>query len=144
MFRAGSFFLRALLALVLLAAVVGGGALAFQAGYNQGYAQGAAVTLDGDGPQVLPSVPLRPGMFPFAMPYHYGFFAPFHFGGVFFCGGLIFLLLLVFAFRPRPWRHAAMWAHHGPWGPPPWAQGQQPPASPQAESKANNDKGEAA
>ncbi|MFZ6028732.1 MAG: hypothetical protein ACOYYS_13535 [Chloroflexota bacterium] len=108
MFRTGFLILRLLLVLVLLAGVVGAVAMAFRAGYSQGYVLGAAA--DGDAPRDGPGYWMAPGMVPYAHP---RFFPPF---GLFFCGGLFFLFLLVAIFRPHHWHRHPAWAAHGPAG----------------------------
>jgi hypothetical protein len=112
MFRVGSFILRLVLALVLLAGVIGAVAFAFRAGYSQGYVIGAANA--GDGAQPAPNFPVYPGRMP-----HYGFYGMHFFPpiGMFFCGSLLFVVLIGAIFRPRHWhRHHDWTGHpHGPW-----------------------------
>jgi hypothetical protein len=112
MFRTGSFTLRFLLALVLLAGLVGAVAFAFRAGYSQGYVIGAAA--DGEAPQFAPGYRMYPGMMPY---FGMHFFPPI---GLFFCGlPLLFVALLAAIFRPRHWHHHPAWAGHG--GPHHWS-----------------------
>lgn len=114
MFRTGSFILRLLLALVLLAGVAGAIAFAFHAGYSHGYVTGAAA--DGEGLQAAPGFPMYPGRMPY---FGMHFFPPM---GLFFCiGPLFFVALLAAIFRPRHWHHHPAWAGHGPWGSHPWS-----------------------
>lgn len=111
MSRTGSFIFRLLVALVLLAGLVGVVTMAFRSGYSQGYVLGAAA--DGDGEQLTYGVPMMPGI----VPYHRApFFPPV---GLFFCGGMLFLFLLGALFRPRHWHRypgKAKYHWHGPWG----------------------------
>ncbi len=110
----GRFFLRVLLGLLVIAAVVGMGVYAYQMGVIQGAAQGASTG----------TAPAAPG------PYFYG--RPFYpFWGFGFFGLLIplFFLLLIFgALRAMFWR--ARWGH-GHWhagqpGHPAWENGVPP------------------
>ena len=114
-----SIVFRIIMALVLVAAILGLGAFAYRAGVTQGMALSAQSSA---GEAVQPPLPYYPMYF---MRPFYGFL------GFGFLGCLVplFLLFLVFfAFRalfwggPRHWRHM----HHGPWG---WGEpGQGPPS----------------
>jgi hypothetical protein len=112
----GSFFIRFLVAIFLVALFVGAAGLAYRAGFSQGYAQ-AVVVAQGEGRQVVPGVPIYPGYWgP-----HFGFFPFFPLCGVFFFG-LFFLFALRFLFRPWHWGYAGHWHRHPEeWGTPPWA-----------------------
>lgn len=127
-----------ILGLVFLASLlILGGAMIFQAGQTQGYAQGLAVGRDEPAAANVPLYPVIPiSGSPFFLP---GLV-------VLLLGGLVFLVAVGFLFRPWSW-HARYWRHpwwgqgaaqttsearegqpgywHGfphPWGPPPWAQ----------------------
>lgn len=100
-----SIFLRVVLGLVLLAAIIGLGAFAYNAGVMQGYSLSAQP----------PSAELVPPPFAYSpMPYARPFF------GFGFLGCLIplFLLFVIFtAFRGMFWRGPRGWhhMHHGYW-----------------------------
>ncbi len=101
----GRFFLRVLLGLLVIAAVIGIGAYAYQMGLIQGAAQGTSTG----------TAPIGPGMVFYGRPFH-----PFWGFG---CFGLLiplFFLLLIFGgLRAMFWR--GHWGHeHGHWhaGPP--------------------------
>jgi hypothetical protein len=135
MFHKGHFILRLFGALLLIAALVGGGALLFRAGQAQGYAIGLA---NSAAEQLAPGANPAPGAVPgpfygygYYRPHFMPFFAPFGFLG----GGLIVLFFFLFVggiFRMFAWRRHAMWhtgyGSHGPWsgGPHPWG-GPTPP-----------------
>jgi len=121
----GLWVLRTLGIVILVVALLAGGAMLYRAGYTHGY--GVGMLASGKelpaAPEVVPFPPT--GMYPHHfMPFMPGF-------GMFFCGGLV--LLAVFfvlgTFRARHCWHAAHWTgehaghhHHShPWGPPPWA-----------------------
>ena len=127
MFQRGFFIFRFLGLLLLIALLVGGGSMLFQAGQAQGYAMGLAAA-----GKELPAPP----------PYYgYGWMAP-HFSlfgplmGLFFFGlPLLFVLFAVGGiFRRRSWMHGhGSWAggpQQGPWGPPPWGAAPQQPPTP--------------
>jgi hypothetical protein len=106
---------RIIMALVLLAALVGIGVFAFNAGVARGLATNLPVPAGSNGTVPLP------------YPY-YGM----HFGFPFFgfgCFGVLiplFLLFLVFgAFRALMWHGPRRWhmMQHGPWGMPPTGEG---------------------
>jgi hypothetical protein len=113
-----SIIFKVVMALVLVAALVGIGFYA----YNLGVAQGMAVKLpDSSGAGGAAPLP-----YPyFGMRHYYPFFG---FGGLG-CFGLLiplFLLCLVFgAFRGLFWHGSRRWhmMGHGPWGRGPWGQG---------------------
>ncbi len=128
----GLWVLRTVGIVILVVALLAGGAMLYRAGYAQGY--GAGMLASGK------ELPVAPGVAPFppaAMyPHH---FMPFMPGfGMFFCGGLVLLALffVLGTFRARHCWHAAHWAgghHHAhPWGPPPWA-AQNPEGNPPAQ-----------
>jgi hypothetical protein len=126
MFRRGSFILRFMAALLLIAILAGGGYAVYRLGFTQGYAVGIAQTA-GDSQQFRQGFPYYPG---FMMPHFgFGFFPIFPlFGFLFF--GFFILMLVGFIFRPRHWGPAGMQhMHDHPWGPPPWAK-EQPGAEP--------------
>jgi hypothetical protein len=126
MFYRGSFFVRILLALVLLGVLAVGGYLIFQAGQAQGYALGQAAAGQAPGAQALP----YPGYFPYPMYYRGFIFPPFF--GLFCLGGLLFLFFIALGgfFRPRYWHrhpHGPSYEHwHG------WQEGRRPGESSQA------------
>ncbi len=134
MFHKGFFFFRFLGFLLLVALLIGGGSMLFQAGQAQGYAMGLS-----NAGKDLP-VP-APGPAPYF--YGHGWMMP-HFSpfgpllGLFFFLCLPFLLVVFLVggiFRRMAWGRGP-WGggpHHGyppGWGTPPWAAGQQPPAAP--------------
>ena len=104
-----SIIFRIIMALVLMAAILGLGVFAYRTGMEQDLALSAQLAAGEAGQSLLPFYPMDYGM-------------PFHmFGGFGVLGCLLplFLLFLVFfAFRglfwggPRHWGHI----HHGPWG----------------------------
>jgi len=138
MFHKGHFLFRLLGVLLLIAVLIGGGALLFRSGQAQGYAIGLAAS----GKELtVPAPGANPGpsMFPGGH-YGYGFYPP-HFMPFFapfgcLAGGM-FLLFFFFAMggilRMFAWRHMLRHAGPGPNGPssgwhrhwggptPPWA-----------------------
>jgi len=100
---------RIIMALVLVGAIIGLGALA----YNAGMAQGLALSAQAPAGEGIQPAPLY-------YPLHYG--QPFYgFGGFGYLGCLVplFLLFLVFfAFRGLFWGGSRHWGymHHSPWG----------------------------
>jgi len=101
----GRFFLSVVLALVLVAAIVGVGVYVYNAGIAQGLAEGAQVAGRESGTAPYPYYS------PFARPFFgFGFF------------GLLFPLLFVFlifgAIRAMFWRGRMGWGHmhRGEWG----------------------------
>ena len=145
MFYRGSFFFRALAALLVVGGLIIGGVLIFQAGQAMGYSQGAALA-SGEAPALPPSAPYYPG---YAWP-HFGFF-PFMLFPLFCLGGLALLAFFAIGgfFRRHAWGYppqgpqpGAAWygwhEHSHPWGPPPWAkqpQTTEPGAEEQAQAK---------
>jgi hypothetical protein len=115
-----SFFLRTLGFLLLVGALIAGGALLYQSGQARGYALGIAS-------QAAPAAggaPLAPAYWPYYPPY----FGLFPFGGpLFFIGALFlgfFLLRLIFwpTFwgRRHHWGGPGHWNHPEGWGRYPW------------------------
>jgi hypothetical protein len=104
-----SILFKIIMALVLVAAILGLGAYAYRAGMAQGLAISAQPAAGETGQATLPYFPMYYGM-------------PFHmFGGFGFLSCLVplFLLFLVFfAFRAMFWGGPRHWGamHHGPWG----------------------------
>ena len=156
MFHKGHFVFRLLGTLLLIALLVGGGALLFRAGQAQGYTLGLAAS----GSQLTsPGANPAPGGAP--MPFYgYGFYRPHFmpfFGPLGFLGGglalLFFFMVTGAIFRMFAMRHFLWHAGtHGPWagGPhgwgghtPPWAQ--QPaapkPGEPQPTAPTGDNKG---
>ncbi len=131
MSRTGFWFLRFVLALVLIGVLVGGGALVFHAGQVQGYAQGLAASGKLPAPQgvapqgSVPAAPVYPGYWPgYWGGYGWGgphFFFPFGplFGLFFFLifffliGGLVRMLIFRRFFWGGPWQ-GGHW-RGGPW-----------------------------
>ena len=110
-----SIIFRGFMALVLLAALVGIGVFAFNAGIAQGLATKLPAPSAGSGTAPLP--------YPYyGMPHFFPFFG---FGG-FGCFGVLIPLLLLFlvfgAFRGLFWHGPRHWhmMGHGPWGRGPW------------------------
>jgi hypothetical protein len=137
MFFRGSFFFRALAALLVVGVLIIGGMLIFQAGQSQGYALGAA-SAGGEVPALPSGVPYYPAY----MGPHFGFF-PFMLLPFLCLGGLVLFAFAAMGgfFRHRHWGYApggphseAAWQgwheHTHPWGPPPWAK--QPTSEPEA------------
>jgi hypothetical protein len=128
----GSFFLRALGALILIGVLLAGGVLLYQAGQAQGYQMGVAAASQaagGETPGTAPMVPYGPGYWPYSRGPHFGFFPFFPFGWL--CGSIFLVLLVLFALRmifwPRRWHHHGKgpggWeGHPHPWGPYGWGQ----------------------
>jgi hypothetical protein len=111
MFRAGSFFVRLLVVLLLIGGLAAGGAALYQAGQAQGYALGIAAA-DGDQLAQPPAAPFYPGYY-MPRPFFFPLWAPF---GIFFSIGMFFLFFFMVGglfrflfwgrFRGRgPWRH---------------------------------------
>ena len=158
MFRKFVFFSLRLLAVLLLLSLFAGAILfvsgapqrSFHTGYAQGYADGVyaagvsssgdsaagASTADGAQAGAPAASVLPPAGAPFYPPLPAPVFYGPHYGMPFFpllvcLGGLLFLPLIFFIFRP-PWRHAHAWHGAPPWGspndphtawrgaPPPW------------------------
>jgi hypothetical protein len=138
----GSFFLRALGALVLIGVLAAGGALLFQAGQAQGYQMGvtaASSATGGETQGATPLVPYGPAYWPYYARPHFGFFP---FGWL--CGSILMVFLALFALRlvlwPRRWYHHGKgpgdWGDHPhPWGPPPWMREQPRPEAGQGGAK---------
>lgn len=119
MYRRG-FFIRFVLALVLIVVILVGGYFAYRTGWSQGY-QAAALQAGSEGQETGALMPLFRGFY--YAPYVPGFGFPFF--GLCFGIGFIFLVLFLIRgiFRPWGWRHWGRQPHHGPWkyGPmPPW------------------------
>ena len=107
-------FFRTILVLVLLAAIAGLGAFAFQAGIAQGIAQSAQ---------------LQHGELPAPVyPYHGMWYGGGPFFGFLGCLGPLFLFFLVFAALRGLFWHGRGWGHHphGTWGPRDWPEGVPP------------------
>jgi hypothetical protein len=103
----GSFVVRFLGAVLLIAILAGAGFMAFQAGQAQGFAQGAA-SISGGQPAASAPVPYYGHG---GMPMHF-----FPFMGIFAIFPLMFgLCIIIGLFRLVIWgpRH---YMHHGPWG----------------------------
>ena len=104
-----SIVFRIILALVLVAAILGLGAYAYKAGMAQGLALSAQSATGEAGQTQVPYYPMVYGH-------------PFHmFGGLGFLGCLVPLFLLflaLFAMRGLFWGGPRYWGHmhHGPWG----------------------------
>jgi hypothetical protein len=146
MFRTGSFFVRFLIALLVIGLLVAAGVAVYRAGFSQGYVLGA-VAGAGENLPDRPGAPLYPGFWGYAP----GFYRP-HFGFGFFpffpLFGLLLFGLLIFwlvggLFRARRWGwygHPHGYPPH--WGPPPGA-GQAPEAAKPAEGdEGSRGKGE--
>ena len=145
MFYRGSFFFRALAALLLVGGLIIGGLLIFQAGQAMGYTQGATMA-GGETPALPPGAPYYSG---YAWP-HFGFF-PFMLLPLLCLGGLALLAFGAIGgfFRRHAWGYPpkgpqsdAAWQgwheHPHPWGPPPWAkqpQAAEPGAEEQVQAK---------
>lgn len=123
MFRRSSFVFRILAALVLVAILLGAGALVYRLGFSQGLAQSAALS-GGEAPRFTPGFPYAPGFYRM----HFGFFPGFHLFGLCLIG-LLFLFIFGAFFR-GPWFWGWRWGPHHyasgprgsqPWGGPPWA-----------------------
>jgi hypothetical protein len=101
-----SIFFKVFLVLVLIGAVVGLGAFAYNAGLNQGAAQAAQVAAGEVPAAVYPHYPM-----PYARPF-------FGFGFLWCLGPLFLLFLLFFALRGLFWHGPRGWGpgRHGPWG----------------------------
>jgi hypothetical protein len=102
-----SIIFKIVLTLVIIGAIIGLGAWAYNAGVTQGMALNLQTQAGGTAPAPYPFYP---------MGYPYPFFGGFGFLG---CLAPLFLLFLIFAalrglfwHRPYGWRHM----HHGPWG----------------------------
>ncbi len=118
----GRFIFRLLVALVAIVAILGLGAIVYNAGVAQGAAQAAQLAGSESGAVPVP---------------YYGPYAPPFFGfGFFGLLGLLFFLFLLFgAMRALFWRGPRGWGHmhRGPWGVPPmagkedWSKGVPPP-----------------
>jgi len=115
MFRKYSFWLRALLAVIMLVGLLIAGTLIFRLGFGLGLAQ--AGSLDA-GPLTLPQT--NGTVMPWGV--HWGF-GPHIFGlismlGLFFCGSLFFVAFFGLLTRPFRWHRPRAWAHHhGDWPP---------------------------
>lgn len=124
MFRERNFvWLRVIGALILLAGLVAGGYLLFQAGQAQGYALGAASGNNG-GAQAAPSAPGAVPAPPYAYGpgYGYGYWRPHAFGFFPFFGGFGCLIPLLFFFLFFGLLRFVFWGHR-PWG---WRHGYGP------------------
>ena len=126
MFHRGSFFIRFLLALLVIGLLFAGGAALYRYGFTQGYTQ-AVIIAANEGNQTTPAVPINPGWIYAYPPMHWGFFPGFPLFGLVLIGFLLFAAL-GFLFRPRHWGHSPMGAypghwhgHESGWGTPPWA-----------------------
>lgn len=112
---------RLVLAVILVAVLVAGGALLFRSGWAQGYQAGSLLS-SSEGAEALPIVPQFRG-------HLYGPFYPgigFPFFGICLSIGFIFLIMFLIGGIFKPWGRRG-WAghpHHGKWGygpVPPWA-----------------------
>lgn len=130
MFRAGYFFVRLIVALLVFGLLIAGGVALYNAGQAQGYALGVAAASSGEGTNLLPAAPGY--YYPYMLP-RFGFYGPL------LCIlpilGLLVFLSFGFFFRPRhPMRRAGgPWAgkywHMHPYGPYPGS-----PEAPESES----------
>jgi hypothetical protein len=123
----GSFALRLIGVLLLVALMIGGGVMVYRAGVANGIAQSPEVAAAiSDAAESGGSLPMHgygysyPG---YRMRPHFGFFP---FGGI--LGLFLFFgLMRMIFFRPWAWHHykhhgRGPWKKHGRhWGPPPWA-----------------------
>lgn len=120
----GSFIvLRVIGFLLLIALIIGGGAMVYRAGMAQGISQAPAVATaivqSAESGQTVPVPPMmygRPYGYGYPMYGHHGFFFPF--GAI--CGS-IFFLFLIFGLMKMVFfggmRHRGWEGHkHGPWG----------------------------
>lgn len=120
MFR-GRIVARILLAVLLVAVIVGGGMVAYRAGWAQGYQTGTVIS-SSEGTESGLLVPqFGSHMY---RPFYPGFGFPFF--GLCLGIGFIFLILFMVGGLLKPWgqRHRAGYPHHGKWGHgpmPPWA-----------------------
>ncbi len=130
MFGRGSFFVRLVVSLLMIAILIGGGALLYRAGFTQGYIQGAAASTSGatqSGPGLSNQpVPFYPGYWPWWAYPHFGFFPFAGFLG-FFLFIFLFFGLMRLLFRPHHWGPMGGYPRHWHgWGAPPWTQGSKP------------------
>jgi hypothetical protein len=125
MFRQG-FWWRLLLALVLVAVLVGGGIALYRMAWTQGYQAGVIVASGAD-KSIAPQAPYY-GLYPYA-PFWPGFGLPFFFNPFGLLIGIGFLFLVFFLIRGlffHGWRRRywngedregyGPYSHHGPWG----------------------------
>lgn len=127
MFHRGSIVVRILLALIVLGGFVMASALSYRVGLARGYAQGAATT-DSEETALLSPFPAPPAFFA-PVPPRMGFF-PFPLLGPLFCGGILFLMVLVALLRPPFGHHPPMpmMPKHPDWPCGPWSEGKEEPA----------------
>ncbi|MBN1313672.1 MAG: hypothetical protein JXB30_19875 [Anaerolineae bacterium] len=110
MFRRHSFFVRALLALIILGGFAATGMLAYRAGAAHGYVQGTADTGEEAESLSLAHPFLMSRMTRRAAVPHFPFMGPFC------CSGLLFLMAMAMLFRAFHWHHPPMmWARHVRW-----------------------------
>ncbi len=108
MFTGRSTLFRVLVALLLVAILIGVGVVVYQAGFSQGYAQ-AAITTGSQGTNpALPGYPYGYWRGP-----HFGFFPFFPLFGLFFFGLFVFFLIRVLFF-PRWWGYGPRWRPYPP------------------------------
>ncbi len=124
MFRYGILW-RLLLALILLAVLVGGGVALYRLAWTQGYQTGI-LAAGGASKSITPPTPYY-GIYPYA-PFWPGFGFPFFFNPFGLLIGIFFFFLVIFLIRGlffRPWgrRWGGRWGEgygpygpHGPWG----------------------------
>lgn len=103
---------RLVLAVILMAVLLAGGALLYRSGYAQGYQAGSLLS-SGEGAEILPVVPQYRGHM--YGPFYSGFGFPFF--GLCLSIGFIFLIMFLIGGIFKPWGRRR-WAgrHHGKWG----------------------------
>jgi hypothetical protein len=112
------FAARIILAIILVAVLVGGGMLLYRSAWTQGF-QAGLVLQSGEGAEALPVVPPFGGQL--YRPFYPGLGFPFF--GLCLSVGFIFLIMFLIGGIFKPWGRRR-WAHHGKWGygpVPPWA-----------------------
>ena len=105
-----SIFTRLILAVILVAVLVAGGALLYRSGWAQGYQAGSLLS-SGEVTEALPMVPQFRGQL--YGPFYPGFGFPFF--GICLSIGFIFLIMFLIGGIFKPWGRRG-WAGHGHYG----------------------------